>query len=36
MTEIWAIYQARVRALYRNQHRWPASGFWTTVEHDLH
>jgi flavin-dependent dehydrogenase len=36
MTEIWAIYQARLRTLYRNGHRWPASEFWTTVEHDLH
>jgi flavin-dependent dehydrogenase len=36
MTEIWAIYQARLRTLYRNGHRWPASTFWTTVEYDLH
>ncbi len=36
MTEIWTIYQARLRTLYRNGHRWPASEFWTTVEHDLH
>ena len=36
MSEVWTIYQARVRALYRNGHRWPASDFWTTVEHDLH
>ena len=35
MTEVWRIYYARVRALYRNGQRWPASGFWTTVEHGL-
>jgi flavin-dependent dehydrogenase len=35
MTEVWSIYHARVRALYRNGQRWPDSGFWTTVEHGL-
>jgi flavin-dependent dehydrogenase len=35
MTEVWDIYQARLRTLYRNGHRWPGSAFWTTVEHDL-
>ena len=35
MTEVWSISHARVRALYRNGQRWPASDFWTTVEHGL-
>jgi flavin-dependent dehydrogenase len=29
MNDVWNIYRARLRAIYRNERRWPAAGFWS-------